>query len=132
MDSARRRPVQEAAHESSLLKSIRSLKSLGNQTMKLKDHVAIVTGAGRGIGVALALGLAREGAAVVVNYSRSAAEANKVVGDIVAAGGRAVAIQADIMDLAHHDRLVATALDHFGRLDILINNAGIEFREPFL
>jgi len=100
--------------------------------MKLKDKVAIVTGAGRGIGVALALGLAREGAAVVVNYSRSAAEANKVVGDIVAAGGRAVAIQADIMDLAHHDRLVATALDHFGRLDILINNAGIEFREPFL
>src|SRR5260370_40721205 len=119
MDSARRRPVQEAAHESSLLKSIRSLKSLGNQTMKLKDHVAIVTGAGRGIGVALALGLAREGAAVVVNYSRSAAEANKVAGAIAAPGRRAVALQAPVKDLAHHERLVSATLEQFGSPAIL-------------
>jgi len=100
--------------------------------MKLKDRVAIVTGAGRGIGVALAKGLAREGAAVVVNYSRSAAEAENVVRTIREGGGRAVALQADVSELADHERLIAAALDNFGRLDILVNNAGIEFRESFL
>jgi glucose 1-dehydrogenase len=100
--------------------------------MKLKDQVAIVTGGGRGIGVALAKGLAREGAAVVVNYSRSAPEAETVVRGITAANGRAVAVQADIKERVEHDRLIAAALHHFGRLDILVNNAGIEFREPFL
>jgi glucose 1-dehydrogenase len=100
--------------------------------MKLKDRVAIVSGAGRGIGVALAKGLAREGAAVVVNYSRSAAEAENVVRAIREGGGRAVALQADVSEPADHERLIAAALDNFGRLDILVNNAGIEFRESFL
>jgi glucose 1-dehydrogenase len=100
--------------------------------MKLKDQVAIVTGAGRGIGVALAKGMAREGAAVVVNYSRSAAEAERVVADILAASGRAVAVRADVQKLAEHQALVAAALDHFGELDILVNNAGLEYRESFL
>ncbi len=100
--------------------------------MKLKDQVAIVTGAGKGIGVALAKGLAREGAAIVVNYSRSAEEAKKVADDIGAAGGKAVAVQADVSDLSQHDRLISAALNNFGRLNILINNAGIEYRESFL
>jgi len=100
--------------------------------MKLKDRVAIVTGAGRGIGSALARGLAREGAAVVVNYSRAVTEAAKMVDDIVAHGGRAVAVQADVKELNQHEWLVSKALENFGRLDILVNNAGIEFREPFL
>lgn len=100
--------------------------------MKLKDQVAIVTGAGKGIGVALAKGLAREGSAVVVNYSRSAVEAEKVADDIGAAGGRAVTVKADVSDLSQHDRLISAALNNFGRLDILINNAGIEYRESFL
>ncbi len=100
--------------------------------MKLKDKVAIVTGAGRGIGVALAKGLAREGAAVVVNYSRSQAQAQRVVADIAASGGKAAAVGADVQKLAEHDRLIAAALDHFGGLDILVNNAGLEYREPFL
>jgi glucose 1-dehydrogenase len=100
--------------------------------MKLKDKVAIVTGAGRGIGAALAKGLAREGAAVVINYFRSGEEAGKVVSDILAAGGRAVAAQANVSDLSQHDRLISSALEHFGHLDILINNAGIEYRELFL
>jgi glucose 1-dehydrogenase len=100
--------------------------------MRLKDQVAIVTGAGRGIGAALAKGLAREGAAVVVNYSRSAAAAEGVIRDIVAAGGRAVACQADISKLGDHERLVSAAVQHFGGLNILVNNAGIEYREPFL
>ena len=100
--------------------------------MRLSGRVAIVTGAGRGIGSAIAKGLAAEGAAVVVNYSRSGAEAEGVAREIAAAGGKAVAVQADIKELASHERLVSTALDRFGRLDILVNNAGIEFREPFL
>jgi glucose 1-dehydrogenase len=100
--------------------------------MKLKNQVAIITGAGRGIGAALAKGFAREGAAVVVNYSRSATEAKKVVTDIQAAGGRAVAVKADVSNLSDHDRLITAALEQFGALNILVNNAGIEFREPFL
>lgn len=100
--------------------------------MRLKDRVAIVTGAGRGIGAALAKGLAAEGAAVVVNYSRSESDAMAVVREIAGFGGQAVPVQADIQDLAAHQRLVAAALDNFGRLDILVNNAGVEFRQPFL
>jgi glucose 1-dehydrogenase len=100
--------------------------------MKLEDQTAIVTGAGRGIGAALAEGLAREGAAVIVNYSRSADEAKKVVASIQAFSGRAVAVKADVRDLAAHDRLISAALENFGGLNILVNNAGIEFREPFL
>jgi glucose 1-dehydrogenase len=103
-----------------------------NHAMRLKGQVAIVTGAGRGIGAALAKGLAGEGAAVVVNYSHSAAAAEKVAGQIIAAGGRAVAFQADVSNLKEHDRLVTAAVQQFGKLDILVNNAGIEFREPFL
>jgi glucose 1-dehydrogenase len=100
--------------------------------MRLKDQTAIVTGAGRGIGAALAKGLARAGAAVVVNFLRSAAAAEDVVKDIVGAGGKAVACQADVSRLSDHEPLVSTAVRHFGGLNILVNNAGIEFREPFL
>ncbi len=100
--------------------------------MRLKNQVAIVTGAGRGIGVALAKGFAREGAAVVVNYLRSAAAAGRVVSEIAAAGGRAMAVQADVQNLAEHDRLIQAALEHFGGLNILVNNAGLEYREGFL
>jgi glucose 1-dehydrogenase len=103
-----------------------------DQAMRLKDRVAIVTGGGRGIGVALAKGLAREGAAVVVNYSRSSAEAEKAASDIRASGGRAIAVHADVSDLSQHVRLVSAAQENFGQLDILVNNAGIEFRESFL
>jgi glucose 1-dehydrogenase len=102
--------------------------------MRLKDRVAIVTGASRGIGRAIALGLAREGAAVVVNNSHPGSDelAEEVVRTICAAGGRAAPLRADVADLAEHHRLVAAAVTQFGRLDILVNNAGVEFREPFL
>ncbi len=100
--------------------------------MRLKDRVAIVTGASRGIGQAIALGLAREGAAVVVNNSRADGSAADVARRICASGGRALAVPADIRDLQEQDRLVSSAVEQFGRLDVLVNNAGVEFREPFL
>lgn len=99
--------------------------------MRLKDRVAIVTGSARGIGQAIALGLAREGAAVVVNdLSPEAAAAT--ARDICGTGGRALAAPADIRDLAQHERLLSSAIERFGRIDVLVNNAGVEFREPFL
>jgi len=100
--------------------------------MKLSNQVAIITGAGRGIGAALAMGLAREGAAVVVNYSRAATEAEAVVRAIKDAQGKAIAVRADVSHLEDHALLTKAAIETFGRLDILINNAGIEFRQPFL
>ncbi len=100
--------------------------------MRLKDRVAIVTGANRGIGRAIALGLAREGAALVVNNSRPDPSAEEVVKIICSSGGRALALPADVSDLGEHERLVAAAVGQFGRLDILVNNAGVEFHEPFL
>src|SRR5215468_2843517 len=94
-------------------------------TKKLSEKVAIVTGASKGIGAAIAKELAAEGAAVVVNYSSSKPAANKVVADITAAGGKAVAVQADMSKQTDIDRLFAKSKKAFGRLDILVNNAGI-------
>ncbi|MCW3053046.1 MAG: 3-oxoacyl-[acyl-carrier-protein] reductase [Chthonomonadales bacterium] len=85
----------------------------------------MVTGAGRGIGAAIALTLAREGAKVVVNYSRSAESAEQVVAQIQAAGGEAVAVQANIAVPAEAEALIKSAQENFGRIDILVNNAGI-------
>ena len=87
--------------------------------------VAIVSGASRGIGRAIALELARRDHAVAVNYVRSAAAAQAVVAEIEAAGGRALAVQGDVGVSADRLALVQTVLDHFGRLDVLVNNAGI-------
>ena len=100
--------------------------------MRLNGKVAIVTGASRGIGSAIARALACEGAAVVVNYAQSVKDAENTCAAICAAGGRAMAVQADVGGLTAHDRLIAAAVDQFGRLDILVNNAGVEYREPFL
>lgn len=93
--------------------------------MSLQDQVAIVTGGSRGLGRAISLALAEAGAAIVVNYVRREDEAAKVVAEITAAGGQAVAVQADVGDADGAGKLVQAALDSFGRLDILVNNAGI-------
>ncbi len=93
--------------------------------MKLENKVAVVTGAGRGIGAAIALTLAKEGAKVVVNYSRSAEAAEAVVTQIRAAGGEAVTLQANVGVMSEAEALLKTANEMFGRVDILVNNAGI-------
>lgn len=96
---------------------------------KLSGKTAVVTGASKGIGAAIAKHLAAEGASVVVNYASSKAGADAVVAEITAAGGKAVAVQADVSSQADIARLFTEAKAAFGQVDILVNNAGVyEFR----
>jgi 3-oxoacyl-[acyl-carrier protein] reductase len=97
---------------------------------KLSGKVAIVTGASKGIGAGIAIALAGEGAAVVVNYSSSQRDADRVVGEITGNGGMAVAVQANMAREADVRRLFADAKKAFGRLDILVNNAGVYDFQP--
>ncbi|MGA8532281.1 MAG: glucose 1-dehydrogenase [Acidobacteriaceae bacterium] len=97
---------------------------------RLKNKVAVVTGASKGIGAAIAKGLAAEGAAVVVNYASSRAGADQVVKDITAKGGKALAVQGDVARAADVERLFAEAQKAFGRLDVLVNNAGVYAFSP--
>jgi len=94
-------------------------------TKKLSGKVAVVTGASKGIGAEIAKQLAANGAAVIVNYSSSKTGADKVVTEITGAGGRAIAVQADMARKTDIERLFAETKKAFGRLDILVNNAGI-------
>lgn len=98
---------------------------MSSTSKKLSGKVAVVTGASKGIGASIAKHLAAEGASVVVNYASSKAGADKVVAEIVAKGGKAVAVQADVAKAADIQRLFAATTKEFGRLDILVNNAGI-------
>ena len=93
--------------------------------MRLRDKVAIVTGASRGIGRATALALAAEGARVVVNFNARADAAEQVVAEIAAAGGQATARQADVGDFAQAEALVKSTIQSEGDLHVLVNNAGI-------
>lgn len=91
----------------------------------LAGQVAIVTGASRGIGRAIALALAAVGAKVVVNYASASGAADQVVADIANLGSEAIALQADVSQVEAVDTLVKTVMDTWGRIDILVNNAGI-------
>jgi acetoacetyl-CoA reductase len=91
----------------------------------LKEAVAVVTGASRGLGAAIAEELAAGGAKVVVNYSRSKEPADELVSKIEEAGGEAVAVQADVSDAEQAQKLIDQAMERFSRVDVLVNNAGI-------
>ena len=92
---------------------------------RLSGKIAVVTGASKGIGAGIAKGLAAEGAAVVVNYSSSKDGADRVVADIKAKGGKAIAVQGDVAKAADVKKIFAETKQAFGRLDILVNNAGV-------
>jgi len=92
---------------------------------KLTGKVAIVTGASKGIGAAIAKSLAADGASVVVNYASSKAGADKVVAAITAAGGKAVAVGGDVSKAAEAKGIIDAAIKNYGRIDILVNNSGV-------
>jgi 3-oxoacyl-[acyl-carrier protein] reductase len=96
----------------------------------LKGKVAIVTGASKGIGAGIAKGFAAAGAAVVVNYASNREGADSIVADIIAAGGKAIAVQGDVSKAADVKRLFETTKASFGALDVLVNNAGVYRFEP--
>lgn len=100
--------------------------------MRLKDKVVIVTGGGRGMGRAYCIGLAREGAKVVVNYANRSDAADGVVKQIKDAGGEAVAFQADVGTKADVDKMVDFVVDTYGTLDVMVSNAGLVHKAPLL
>ncbi len=92
--------------------------------MRLRDKIALVTGSSRGVGRAVALGYAQEGAKVVINYSSSEAAASEVVQECKKIGAEAIAVRADVAKKSDVEALFKSAIDEFGRIDILVNNAG--------
>ena len=94
-------------------------------SQRLSGKAAVITGASKGIGASIASSLAAEGAAVVVNYASSKEAADRVVAGIVANGGKAIAVQADVSKKPDVQRLFSEAKKAFGKLDILVNNAGV-------
>jgi len=92
---------------------------------QLTERVAIVTGASRGIGRAIALALASEGEKLVVNYATSSAAADQVVAEIAGLGGEAIAVQADVAQAEQVDALIDAVMGRWGRIDVMVNNAGI-------
>lgn len=101
------------------------MELLPEKSQHLRDRVAVVTGASRGIGKAIALALASEGAKVVVNYARSPEAAQQVVEEITQAGGEAVALGGDVGEEEQVEKLIKQTLEKFSRIDVLVNNAGI-------
>jgi len=101
------------------------MRKSNSNSKKLAGKVAIVTGASKGIGAAIAKSLAAQGASIVVNYSSSKADGEKVVREIKKQGGKAIALQANLSKATDIDQLFSKSKKAFGRVDILVNNAGI-------
>ena len=100
--------------------------------MQFDQKVAIVTGSDSGIGRGIAIELAKEGATVVINYAHNQEKANEVLQTIQQAGGKAIILQADVSQYQQAIGLVQQTFEHFNRLDIMVNNAGMEIHSPFL
>ena len=101
-----------------------------NQGRSLEGKVALVTGSGRGIGKGIALELAKRGASIVINYANAAKGAQLAVQEIEDIGGKAIAIQANVTKVPEVRRLFKEAIEHFGRLDIVMSNSGSEIFKP--
>ena len=99
--------------------------------MRLEGKTALVTGSDQGIGKAIAIRFAQEGAKVVINYNRNAENAQQALTEVQAAGGEGFVIQADLSKISEAKRLVDESIAHYGTLDVLINNAGVEKRADF-
>ena len=97
----------------------------------MADRVAVITGGGTGIGRASGLALAKDGFNVVVNYSRSAKEAEQTAGDIERLGVKSAAVQGDVSDRQAAENLIKQAVDKFGRVDVLVNSAGMTKFIPY-
>jgi len=100
--------------------------------MKLKDKVTLVTGAGKSLGAEIAIEAAREGSDVIVNYHSDKDEAEKVLHEIEVLGQKGLVIKANVSSKDDVDRMVATGIKEFGKIDVLVNNAGIAIWKPFL
>ena len=100
--------------------------------MQLENKVAVVTGASSGIGSAIALAFGNEGAAVAVDYRKHPNEAKEIVEHIEGFGGKAISVRADVSDPEDVKNLIRKAVEEFGRLDVMVNNAGMEEKMPFL
>ena len=100
--------------------------------MRLKDKIAIVTGGGRGMGAAYCVAMAREGAKVIVNYVGNAKAADSVVNQIRKDGGEALAFQADVGEKAEVQKMVDFTVQKYGRLDVMVSNAGLVHKAPLL
>jgi glucose 1-dehydrogenase len=105
---------------------------MGGKILRLENKVALITGSSLGIGSAIALALAKEGAAVAVNYRSHPDEAKEIVDQVEGSGGRAISVRADVSNPEDVKNLIQKAVEEFGRLDVMVNNAGIEEKMPFL
>jgi 3-oxoacyl-[acyl-carrier protein] reductase len=120
LDSLQQRRIDRSPNK----RITRTTKLRDMNTRKLAGKVAVVTGASKGIGAGIARQFAAEGAAVVVNYASSKADADKIVDEITKRGGKVIAVQANVAKKAEIQRLFAAATKAFGKIDILVNNAG--------